>query len=65
MQYVGLAYLRLALENEFNYLVFDFSGSGLSDGKFVSLGTKLYMQQSRILLGLRSRNSDKLYQEKH
>jgi hypothetical protein len=26
----GLAYLRLALEQNFSYLVFDFSGSGMS-----------------------------------
>jgi alpha/beta superfamily hydrolase len=38
LYYSGLAYLRLAIENGFNYLLFDFSGSGLSEGKYVSLG---------------------------
>lgn len=28
--YLGLSYLKLALEHDFNYVVFDFSGSGLS-----------------------------------
>lgn len=35
---IGLCYLRLAIENDFGYLLFDFSGSGLSEGRYVSLG---------------------------
>jgi len=58
--YIGLTYLRLAIENDFNYLIFDFSGSGLSEGNYISLGMYSYMQQFRVPLGLRSRYSDKI-----
>ena len=39
MLWLGLTYLKKAIENNFAYVVFDFTGSGLSDGKYVSLGT--------------------------
>ena len=40
----GLSYLKMAIQNDFAYVVFDFTGSGLSDGKHVSLGTFLINQ---------------------
>jgi hypothetical protein len=52
----GFTYLKLAIEHDFSYLLFDFSGSGLSEGKYVSLGRVGFIQQFRILLGLRSIN---------
>ena len=30
MDYLGLAYMKMAIENGFNYVTFDFTGSGLS-----------------------------------
>lgn len=63
--YPGLAYLKLALQNDFSYVIFDFSGSGISEGRYVSLGTCSYMQGSRILLGIRFVSSDKLCEEKY
>jgi len=36
----GLGYLRYLLENELNVVLFDFSGSGMSEGEFVTLGLR-------------------------
>jgi len=38
LAYKGLTYLKLAIENDFNYVIFDFAGCGLSGGDYVSLG---------------------------
>lgn len=38
ISHIGLSYLKLAIEHEFNYVLFDFSGSGLSEGRYISLG---------------------------
>ena len=35
---LGLAYLKMSILNNFSYFVFDFAGSGLSDGRYISLG---------------------------
>jgi len=35
----GLSYLHKAIQLDFIYVVFDFAGSGVSDGKYISLGT--------------------------
>lgn len=35
----GLAYMKMAISHGFSYLIFDFAGSGLSEGNYVSLGT--------------------------
>jgi hypothetical protein len=34
----------MAIANQFSYVVFDFAGSGLSEGKYVSLGKPHNMQ---------------------
>lgn len=36
--------MKMAIENGFNYVTFDFTGSGMSDGKFVSLGIIFFIQ---------------------
>lgn len=34
--------MKLALNNQFSYVIFDFAGSGLSEGKYVSLGNIVF-----------------------
>ena len=34
----------MAIEHGFSYLIFDFSGSGMSDGRYISLGTHALIQ---------------------
>ena len=38
---IGLNYLSFAIKNDLSYVIFDFAGSGNSEGKFISLGTEI------------------------
>jgi hypothetical protein len=38
-RYVGQSYLKEAISNGFSLVLFDFAGSGNSEGDYVSLGT--------------------------
>jgi hypothetical protein len=38
--------MRMAIDNLFSYVVFDFAGSGLSEGKYVSLGISITMKDT-------------------
>lgn len=45
--------MKMAIANGFSYVIFDFAGSGLSEGKYVSLGNYFVM---KVIMKLRISN---------
>jgi predicted acyl esterase len=48
MSYIGQTYLKEAVANGFALVLFDFAGSGNSEGEYISLGTRRLIQR-RVL----------------
>ena len=52
--------MKMAIANQFAYVVFDFAGSGISEGKYVSLGYYEVEDIKSVLKHLRKRIGDNI-----